>query len=135
MTTNDSDADNVLDPAEFPNRFGRNLEYFLIGRHFGFVPYFFPGFVALVLWLASRSRSDAWRVLTFLGLAASTLVLLVFFPYTWSGGGGPVGNRYFLNLYPVLFFLTPPLASIRSYRRSFRFNRRNAARCAGCRSN
>jgi len=50
--------------------------------------------------------------LSFLGLAASTLVLLVFFPYTWSGGGGPVGNRYFLNLYPVLFFLTPPLASM-----------------------
>ena len=112
MTTNDSDADNVLDMAEFPNRFARNVEYFLIGRHFGFVPYFFPGFVALLLWLASRHRSDPWRVLTFLGLAASTLVLLVFFPYTWSGGGGPVGNRYFLNLYPVLFFLTPPLAAM-----------------------
>jgi hypothetical protein len=51
-------------------------------------------------------------VLTFLGLAASTLVILVFFPYTWSGGGGPVGNRYFLNLYPVLFFLTPPMISM-----------------------
>jgi hypothetical protein len=112
MTTNDTDADNVLDPSEFPNRFFHNVEYFFLGRHFGFVPYFFPGCVILVLWLASRSRSEVWRVLTFLGLAASTLVLLVFFPYTWSGGGGPVGNRYFLNLYPVLFFLTPPLASM-----------------------
>ena len=112
MTTNDSDAGSVLDSSEFVNRFGHNLEYFLIGRHFGFIPYFFPGFVALVWWLASRSRSDPWRVLAFLGLAASTLVLLVFFPYTWSGGGGPPGNRYFLNLYPVVFFLTPPLASM-----------------------
>ena len=76
------------------------------------MPYFFPGCVAIVLWLVSRRRFDAWRVLTFLGLAASTLVLLVFFPYTWSGGGGPVGNRYFLNLYPVLFFLTPPMMSM-----------------------
>ena len=112
MTTNDSDAGSVLDPSEFVNRFGLNVEYFLIGRHFGFIPYFFPGFVALVLWLASRSRSDPWRVLAFLGLAASTVGILVFFPYTWSGGGGPPGNRYFLNLYPVLFFLTPPLASM-----------------------
>jgi hypothetical protein len=112
MTTNDSDADNVLDPSEFVNRFSHNLEYFLIGRHFGFVPYFFPGFVALILWLASRSRSDPWRVLTFLALAASTVGILVFFPYTWSGGGGPPGNRYFLNLYPAVFFLTPPLGSM-----------------------
>jgi len=111
MTTNDSDADNVLDPSEFPNRFAHNVEYFLIGRHFGFVPYFFPGAVAILLWLVSR-KFDAWRVLTFLGLAASTLLLLVFFPYTWSGGGGPVGNRYFLNLYPVVFFLTPPMVSM-----------------------
>ena len=112
MTTNDSDAGNVLDPTEFPNRFARNVEYFFLGRHFGFVPYFFPGCVAIALWLMARSRFEAWRVLTFLGLAASTLVLLVFFPYTWSGGGGPVGNRYFLNLYPVLFFLAPPMSSM-----------------------
>ena len=75
---------------------------FLHRAPFWFVPYFFPGCVAIALWLLSRRRFDAWRVLTFLGLAASTLVLLVFFPYTWSGGGGPVGNRYFLNLILVV---------------------------------
>jgi hypothetical protein len=112
MTTNESDADNVLDPSEFANRLGHNLEYFLVGRHFGFIPYFFPGFMAIVLWLASRHRSDPWRVLSFLALAASTVGLLVLLPYTWSGGGGPPGNRYFLNFYPVVFFLTPPLASM-----------------------
>jgi hypothetical protein len=112
MVTNDADAANVLDSREFTNRFAHNVEYFLVGRHFGFVPYFFPGFVALCLWLFSRSRLDAWRALAFGGLVAATLVLLLFFPYSWSGGGGPPGNRYFLNLYPVLFFLTPPLASV-----------------------
>ncbi len=40
------------------------------------------------------------------------MALLVFFPYTWSGGGGPPGNRYFMSVYPALFFLTPPLTSI-----------------------
>src|SRR6185312_9771436 len=28
-------------------------------------------------------------------------------PESWNGGGGPVGNRYFLSIYPALLFLTP----------------------------
>jgi hypothetical protein len=35
----------------------------------------------------------------------------VWLPYTWSGGGGPPGNRYFMNVYPLLFFLMPPVDS------------------------
>jgi hypothetical protein len=112
MATDDSDAGTVLDPSELVNRLGHNIEYFLIGRHFGFVPYFFPGVVALALWLFSRERFEAWRTFTMLGLVGSTLVVLVFAPYSWSGGGGPAGNRYFLSFYPVVFFLTPPLTSV-----------------------
>ena len=33
-------------------------------------------------------------------------------PFTWSGGGGPPGNRYALSAYPVLLFLMPPMASV-----------------------
>ena len=106
--TNDSDSESVL--KDFPNRFAHNVEYFLVGRHFGFVPYFFPGVVAIVLWLASRDRAQPWRLLTFLTVAGSVVALLVFAPYSWSGGGGPPGNRYFMSLYPALFFLTPPLS-------------------------
>ena len=43
--------------------------------------------------------------------SASALVLLLFAPYSWSGGGGPPGNRYFLSVYPAMFFLMPPLGS------------------------
>jgi hypothetical protein len=110
--TNDSDAESVLKGSEFVNRFAHNVEYFFVGRHFGFVPYFFPGFVGLCLWLFSRERFTAWRLLALFGLVASTLAVLVLLPYTWSGGGGPPGNRYFLNLYPVVFFLVPPLRSM-----------------------
>lgn len=112
MATNDADTVSVLKPGEFVNRFALNVRYFMFGRHFGFVPYFFPGAVAILLWIASRDRFQPWRVLTFLALIGSTAALLIFFPYSWSGGGGPPGNRYFLNLYPVVFFLTPPLASM-----------------------
>jgi hypothetical protein len=109
MSTNDSDADNVLAPSEFFNRLALNVEYFLLGRHHGFVPYFFPGALAIVLWLASSERSRLWRVFTFLTLAASVGALLVLLPYTWNGGGGPPGNRYFISLYPLTFFLLPPV--------------------------
>ena len=111
MSTNDADLENVLAPAEFPARFAHNIEYFLVGRHFGFIPYFFPGVVCIALWLASRDRWVPWRVLTFLAVVGSALAWLIIAPYTWSGGGGPPGNRYFMSQYAMLLFLTPPLTS------------------------
>jgi hypothetical protein len=109
MSTNDSDAGNVL--TDFTNRFTLNVKYFLVGRHFGFVPYFFPGVVAIALWIASSERARPWRVFTFLAVVASALALIVLAPFTWSGGGGPPGNRYFMSVYAAMFFLTPPLSS------------------------
>src|SRR5262249_36729850 len=47
----------------------------------------------------------------FLGVATSAVALLVFAPFTWSGGGGPPGNRYFMSVYAATFFLTPPLTA------------------------
>jgi hypothetical protein len=101
-------AQDVLGNRDLPTRFARNLGYFLIGRHFGFVPYFFPGVVAIVTWLGSRARRDTWRVLTFAAFVGSAVLLLLVLPFTWSGGGGPPGNRYLFNSYPTLFFLLPP---------------------------
>jgi hypothetical protein len=110
MSTNDSDSDSVL--QDFTNRFAHNVEYFLVGRHFGFVPYFFPGAVAIALWGFSRERARPWRVLIALAIAGSAVGLLILAPYSWSGGGGPTGNRYIIGVYAALFFLTPPLTSI-----------------------
>jgi hypothetical protein len=109
VATNDSDSQTVLNPSEFAGRFAHNVEYFFIGRHFGLVPYFFPGFVALVAWAFSRDRFRAWRTLTVLSLSGGVVFWLIIAPYSWSGGGGPVGNRYFLSMYPLLFFLMPPM--------------------------
>lgn len=109
LATNDSDAENIS--KDFAYRFSHNVEYFLIGRHFGFVPYFFPGVVAIGLWLASRERRQLWRLLAFLAVAGSAAALLVIAPFTWSGGGGPPGNRYFMSVYAALFFVTPPMVT------------------------
>ena len=32
--------------------------------------------------------------------------------YSYSGGGGPVGNRYFLGVYPVFLYVVPPLTGL-----------------------
>jgi len=105
-------AQAVLINRQLPARFLRNIEYFLLGRHFGFIPYYFPGFVAVIAWLWSRRRRDDWRIVTFAGFVLAAVVLLLVLPFTWSGGGGPPGNRYALSAYPLLLFLMPPMMSV-----------------------
>jgi hypothetical protein len=112
VTTDTSTSREVLTSNELPTRFAHNVVYFLVGRHFGFVPYFFPGVIAIGWWLLSRSRRDTWRLLVFGGLVVSAVITLIYLPWTWSGGGGPPGNRYFLSAYPLVIFLVPSGFSI-----------------------
>lgn len=112
-----SNATNKLHPAIFDSRafvyrLCLNTGYFLFGRHSGLMPYFFPGFLALLLWVARWKWIRGWQVLTFLAVLGSVAVTLVILPYTWAGGGGPPGNRYFMGIYPALFFLLPPVESL-----------------------
>ncbi len=110
--TNEVVVEERLSPSGFVRLLGTNLTYFLVGRHFGFVPFFFPGIVTVGLFFLHRRSRRAWQW-TILGIAAFSAVFLsIYMPYTWSGGGGPPGNRYFLSVYPALFFLTPPLTSL-----------------------
>jgi hypothetical protein len=113
VSTDTSTPREVLGSSELPMRFAHNLEYFMFGRHFGFVPYFFPGVVALAVWMfSSQARRESWRLLIFGALFTSAIGLLILLPWTWSGGGGPPGNRYFFTAYPALLFLIPPGLSL-----------------------
>ncbi len=87
--------------------FPHNLGYFLFGRHTGFAAYFLPGLMAVVLVLAATRDRAMWQWLTFAAGIITAVVLLIYMPFTWSGGGGPVGNRYFLGTYGVFLFLAP----------------------------
>jgi hypothetical protein len=89
-----------------------NLFYFVLGRYSGLLPYFFPGVLAVVLFLFSRRERSKWQWVILGGLALSVIVLISYMPYTYSGGGGPIGNRYFLSFYPLFLFLMPPVRSI-----------------------
>lgn len=90
----------------------RNLGYFIVGRHTGLLPYFFPGVLSVGLFLAARRGRTRFQWLTLAVAGAASLGLLILVPYTYSGGGGPIGNRYFMGLYPLLLFVTPALRSM-----------------------
>lgn len=92
--------------------FRRNLGYFLVGRHTGFAVYFFPAIVALALFLRRWRDRPAWQWATLAGCVGSAVALLLYMPFTYSGGGGPIGNRYYLGVYPLYLFLVPALAGI-----------------------
>jgi hypothetical protein len=89
--------------------FRRNLSYFVVGRHTGFAVYFFPGMMAIILFLAATRDRAMWQWLTLGAGVGTAIALLLYMPFTWSGGGGPVGNRYFLGTYGIFLFLVPPL--------------------------
>ncbi|HVS03010.1 MAG TPA: hypothetical protein VMT16_09590 [Thermoanaerobaculia bacterium] len=89
-----------LDPRELAQRFAM----FLWGRHTGLFLYFPFSLLALGLFLAHGRRSvSRWALLA--ATAAVALMFLLWIGHNWHGGGGFVGNRYFVNAYPALLFL------------------------------
>ena len=109
--TNDVLWNIIFDPQVFWSRLGWNLVYFVVGRHSGMLPYFFPGLFALALFLRPGQPRAGWQWAV-LGVAMTEILLiLVWIPHNYFGGGGVLGNRYFMNTYGLFLFLLPPVAS------------------------
>jgi hypothetical protein len=91
---------------EIVESFGWNIFYYWAGR-FGGAAAYFPGAVlALVAFLVAGPR-DRRGALALLAVVASWLAYIVIIPDNWYGGGGTVGNRYFLAMLPAFLFLVP----------------------------
>jgi hypothetical protein len=93
-------------PGEIGASFVRNLAYFWVGRFGGAVAYFAPVILAVLAFLLLGPRTRAGG-LAFAALIASWLFYIWQIPDNWYGGGGTVGNRYFLNLAPLALFMAP----------------------------
>lgn len=82
----------------------QSLGYFFWGRHTGLLLYMPFAVVSLVFFLVhGRRRLEGW--LTLLATATIALFFICVIPLNWHGGGGFVGNRYFLMAYPAFLFL------------------------------
>jgi hypothetical protein len=89
----------ALRPELNPKLAAWNAFYFLAGRHVGVLPYFLP---LLLGFLAFRGDRGRWAIP--LAVAAAAVAFLLLRPFNFYGGGA-LGNRYFLPLYPALWFM------------------------------
>lgn len=81
-----------------------NVGYFLWGRHTGLILYLPFAVLSILLFvLHGRRFVPGWILLG--SLLAYGLFFLVFIAWNWQGGGGFLGNRYFINVYPGFLFL------------------------------
>ena len=92
--------------AEIRESFLWNLAYFWTGRFGGALPYFAPAVLSAFLYLLLGPR-DLAGGLALVALVLSFLVYLWLIPDNWYGGGGTLGNRYFVNLVPLTLFFVP----------------------------
>jgi hypothetical protein len=90
-----------------------NVTYFFVGRHTGLLLYFpFAALSVLLFLLHDRRRGQdrGLRWANALALAAVAAFFLLWIPFNWHGGGGFVGNRYYVNAYPAFLFLVTRIA-------------------------
>ena len=112
MARDEAQTDLILQESFFWTNFTNNLRWYFVGRYSGLVAYFFPAVFALVLFLAGARRRPSWQWLVLGSALAQILLFVITLPYTWFGGGGSVGNRYFMGFYGLFLFLLPPVTSV-----------------------
>jgi hypothetical protein len=83
-----------------------NLGYYWGGRFGGALGYFGAAVIALLLYVLLGPRTREGN-LALVAVLLSALAYVWIIPDNWYGGGGTVGNRYFLNVLPAFLFLVP----------------------------
>lgn len=98
----------LRDRTLHPSLLAWNGYYFLLGAHVGVLIYFLP--ILLILRPANRRQRASGAAQTAeWSLLFAVLLSVGFFlwsrPFNFYGGGGSLANRYFLPLFPALWFL------------------------------
>ncbi len=92
--------EGAITPSPNLKLWGWNAIYLLAGQSVGVLPYFLPLLLGLFAYSKERGR---WAIP--LAVAVAAVCFLAIRPFNFYGGGGAIGNRYFLPLYPALWFL------------------------------
>lgn len=101
----------IFDWRVFWTNLANNLRWYFVGRYSGLVAYFAPAVFALLAFFAAPRRRPLWQWLVLGSAVAQILLFVISLPHTWFGGGGSVGNRYFMGVYGIFLFLMPPISS------------------------
>jgi hypothetical protein len=109
---NEALTEIIFNRSVFFTNLLHNLKWYFIGRYSGLVAYFFPVVFALTFLVATPRRRPGWQYLVLAAIAAQILLFVVSLPYTWFGGGGSVGNRYFIGAYGACLFLMPVISRV-----------------------
>ena len=89
----------------YPRVYIADLFYYFFGRFTGLTWYFFPAVLALFLFAFRKKQLYQWLLLA--ALAGEILIYIIMMPDNYAGTPGGLANRYFLNIYPLFFFLIP----------------------------
>lgn len=92
--------EGAITPDLDRNLWAWNALYFFCGRNIGVLLYFLPLLLGFAAFSGERGR---WTLPLAVLLAVCGFLLVR--PFNFYGGGGAIGNRYFLPLYPALWFL------------------------------
>ena len=103
----------IFDREVFWSNLRMNALYAFVGRNSGLLAYFFPAVFGMIALAFVRRDRQPWQWFVLVGVLAHLLVFIVTLPYTYFGGGGSVGNRYFMGVYGTCLFFLP---SWRSWR-------------------
>lgn len=79
--------------------------YYLVGRHTGLLPFLPLALVVLVASLARLRSADWLGVAVVAGVLGYISFYVLLFPANYNGGGQTLGNRYFVQVYPVVLVL------------------------------
>jgi hypothetical protein len=101
----------IFDRSVFWKNLRHNLGWYFTGRYSGLLAYFFPAVLAIVGFLVAQRRRPVWQFLVLAAVLGQILFFIIVTPYTWMGGGGSVGNRYFIGAYGACLFLFPSFRS------------------------
>lgn len=94
-----------------PKIFFFNLLYFFVGRFSGIFLYFVPSFFILIYFFIKEKNKLSY--IAFLLIFIQIIGYIGLIPHNYYGGGGTLGNRYFMNIYPLFFILIPESISLK----------------------
>jgi hypothetical protein len=98
----------VQSAAELESMFRANLLDFWTGRYAGMLPYFATAFIGLLAFLLTGPRDkEGWFAVAGLLIFYFVSIRILPGPSNWYGGGGTLGNRYFMAALPLAVYFLP----------------------------